>query len=56
MHSEKMGTPTDFVDFAILCGSGIPVDGKSKKEKLREAWRGNISCRALRSFSSNAAM
>lgn len=56
MHSEKMGTPTDFVDFAILCGSGIPVDGKSKKEKLRKAWRGNISCRALRSFSHHAAM
>lgn len=51
MHSKKIGVTADFVDFAILCGSGIPVDGKSKKEKLRKAWQGDISCRALRSFS-----
>lgn len=56
MHSKKMGAPTEFVDFATLCESGIPVDWKSKKEKLRKAWQGNIPCRALRSFSPNAAM
>lgn len=56
MHSKKIGVPDDFVDFATLCGSGIPVDGKSEKEKLRKVWQGNISCRALRSFSPNAAM
>ena len=56
MHSKKTDAPTEFVDFAILRESGIPVDGKSKKEKLRKAWQGNISCRALRSFSPNAAM
>ena len=49
MHSKKICVPADFVNFAILCGSGIPVDGKSKKEKLRKAWQGNIPCRALRS-------
>ena len=51
-----MDAPTEFVDFATLRGSGIPVDCKSKKEKLRKAWQGNIPCRALRSFSPNAAM
>lgn len=56
MHSKKIGVPTEFVDFAILRGSGIPVDGKSKKEKLRKAWQGSIPCRALHSFSPNAAI
>ena len=56
MHSKKRVRQLNLWILPYCAGRVFPWIERVKKEKLRKAWQGNIPCRALRSFSPNAAM